>query len=102
MITYDEVAEWWEGSIYDMSTYPPSAWFNYCEQEGIEIDELRENPEKFEDAVEEMHAAGDNRTCECEWADHEKGCTWSKDGQEGSWDGYGFWSVRLPVDKLEN
>lgn len=74
MITYDEVAAWWEGSAWNMSTYPPSAWLAYCEQEGIDIDELRDNPAKIEDGVAELAGAGDGRQCECEWAEHESGC----------------------------
>jgi len=62
MISYDEVADWWETSEWNMSDYPPSAWFNYCEQEGIDIEELRENPAKLEDGVAELHAEGDGRT----------------------------------------
>ncbi len=74
-ITYDAVAEWWEGGDWNMSDYPPSAWHAYCEQEGITIDELRDNPAKYEAGVQELHSAGDGRACECEWAEHEPGCT---------------------------
>lgn len=59
MITYDEVSEWWDNSEWNMSTYPPSAWFAYCEQEGIDIDELRDDPAQFEDGVAELYAAGE-------------------------------------------
>lgn len=74
--TYDEVVEWWEGSDWNMSDYPPSAWHNLCERDGITIEDLRANPAEYEDAVEELHSEGDGRTCECEWAEHEQGCTW--------------------------
>lgn len=60
VITYDEVAEWWENSDWYMSTYPPSAWFNYAEREGMGIDELRDNAEKLEDAVAELYETTDN------------------------------------------
>lgn len=75
MITYDQVAEWWENSDWNMSTYPPSTWHEYCVLEGIDLDELMANPAKHEADIEELQSAGDNRTCECEWAEHEKGCS---------------------------
>lgn len=74
-ITYDQVAEWWDNSEYSMSTYPPSAWLAYCEQEGIDIDELQEKPATLEAGVAELAGAGDGRECECEWAEHESSCT---------------------------
>lgn len=77
MITYDEVAEWWDNSEWFMSTYPPSAWFDYAEREGLDIDDIKDNPAKYEDGVAEMASEGDGRTCECEWAEHESGCTWT-------------------------
>lgn len=81
MITYEEVADWWEGTIYNLSTFPPSAWFNYAEQEGLDIEDLRENADEYEDGVEELHAEGDGRTCECEWAEHETNCNWTKESK---------------------
>jgi hypothetical protein len=74
-ITYDEVSQWWDNGEYYMSDYPPSAWHNYLAQEGITLDELEEDPAKFEAGVAELHEAGDGRKCECEWAEHEPGCT---------------------------
>lgn len=91
-ITYDEVAHWWENSEWNMSTYPPSAWFNYCESVGLSIDELQADPGAYESEVADLHSEGDGRSCECEWADHEKGCTWSPHaGHTGTWNGIGFW-----------
>jgi hypothetical protein len=57
-ISYDDVAEWWENSDYNMSTYPPSAWHAYCVAVGIDIDGLRDDPERFEDGVAELHEEG--------------------------------------------
>jgi hypothetical protein len=72
--TYDEVANWWDNSEYHMSTYPPSAWHAYCEKVGLSIEELTADPGAYESEVEELHEAGDGRKCECEWAEHERGC----------------------------
>jgi hypothetical protein len=72
--SYDEVQEWWDNSEYGFSTYPPSAWHEYMEREGIGMTQLLANPAKIQDGVEEMQEAGDGRKCECEWAEHEKGC----------------------------
>lgn len=74
--TYDEVVEWWENSDWNMSTYPPSAWHAYCESVGLSIDDLTADPGIYESEVADLAEAGDGRTCECEWAEHEKGCTW--------------------------
>lgn len=72
--TYDEIAEWWDNSEYSFSDYPPSAWFNYAEAEDLEIGDITSNPSEHEPGVAELHEAGDGRTCECEWAEHENGC----------------------------
>lgn len=72
--TYDEVVEWWEGGDWNMSDYPPSAWHDYAEKEGLSIEDLTANPAQHEAGVEELHSAGDGRTCECEWAEHETNC----------------------------
>ena len=86
--TYDEVAEWWETSEWNMSTYPPSAWHAYCELHGISIAKLRSNPAALEDGVQELYSEGDGRTCDCQWAGHEAGCTWSPHpGHVGHWSG---------------
>jgi len=53
--TYDEVAEWWDNSEWSMSTYPPSAWHAYAEQEGLSIEDLTDNPAQYEDAVAELY-----------------------------------------------
>lgn len=78
MITYEEVAEWWEDSEWNMSTFPPSSWHAYAIAEGLTIEELTENPRAHEAGVEAIHSEDDGRTCECEWAEHERGCTWQK------------------------
>lgn len=75
MITYDEVSEWWDNSKWNMSDYPPSAWHAYCELHGITISQLRYDPAMYEHGVGQLAEAGDGRECECEWAEHERGCT---------------------------
>lgn len=95
--TYDQVQQWWDNSEWFMSTYPPSAWHNYCVAEGISIAQLRANPAKYEDGVEELHSKGDERTCECEWAAHEKGCTFSPHkGHTGTWHDHGYFRCDTP------
>jgi len=74
-ITYDEVQQWWDDSEWFMSTYPPSAWHKYMVREGLTLEDLEDNAAKIEDGVEEMVSEGDGRECECEWAEHESGCT---------------------------
>jgi hypothetical protein len=60
MITYEEVEEWWDNSEWHMSTYPPSSWLAYAEQEGLDIEELAADAAKHEAGVAELHAATDN------------------------------------------
>jgi hypothetical protein len=55
MITYDDVAEWWENSEWNMSTYPPSAWHDYAVQEGLSLEELSDNAEHLEAYVGELY-----------------------------------------------
>lgn len=62
MLTYDDVAEWWENSEWYMSTYPPSAWHAYAEQEGLTLEELAADAAKHEDGVAELHAADTDST----------------------------------------
>lgn len=55
LISYDDVAEWWENSEWNMSTYPPSAWYAYAEAEGLTLEELADNAEHLEAYVAELH-----------------------------------------------
>lgn len=75
-ITYDEVAEWWENSEWYMSTYPPSTWHEFCEAQGYTLEDLQDRASEIEAMIEAHQNEDDGRTCECEWAEHERECTW--------------------------
>lgn len=55
-LTYDDVAEWWDNSEWSMSTYPPSSWFAYAEQEGLDLEDLQNDADNHESGVAELHA----------------------------------------------
>jgi hypothetical protein len=55
-ISYDDVAEWWENSSWNMSTYPPSAWHKYAEREGLTLEDVIEDAVTIEAGVAEMVA----------------------------------------------
>ena len=101
--SYDDVQEWWDNSEYSFSTYPPSAWHAYMEREGIGMTKLLANPASVEAGVEEMQDEGDGRGCECQWAAHEKGCTFSPHkGHTGVWGPHGYFRCATPDCKEDS